>query len=153
MYLVYDRAVQTERLVDALERIVIGAVSLTTRALAEAAPGADLTFPQWRAIVVLGEDDDGARVGAVALRVGTTQPATGRLLRRLERRGLVVLATDETDRRATRASLTHEGRQVRAAIIASRRAALVAIAEMEPTDRARCDRFVEALADAFARFA
>lgn len=145
---------QTDDLVNALERIAVGAVSLTTRALAQAAPGVDLTFPQWRAMLVLGEDDDGARVGAIALRVGTTQPASGRLLRRLERRGLVALATDEADRRATRARLTPEGRRVRAAILASRRAELLEIAaSTDPTERVLCGRLIEALATRFGRFA
>lgn len=145
---------QTDELVDALERVAVGAVSLTTRALAQAAPGADLTFPQWRALLVLGEDDAGVRVGAIALRVGTTQPATGRLLRRLERRGLVALAADEADRRATRVRLTPEGHQVRTSILASRRAALLEIAEsMDPVDREMCDPLIEALATEFGRFA
>src|SRR5664279_6626766 len=72
-----------------LERIAVGAVGLTTRALAEADTGFELTFPQWRALLVLGAGDDGARIGEVATRVGVTVPATSRLLRRLERRGLV----------------------------------------------------------------
>lgn len=145
---------RTKDLVDALEAIAVGAVSLTARALAEAAPGVELTFPQWRAIVVLGEEDDGARVGAVALRVGTTQPATGRLLRRLERRGLVALAMDEADRRATRAQLTPEGRRVCAAILRTRRAALAEIvATTDATQRVTGDGLVKALAAAFGRFA
>lgn len=145
---------RTKDLVDALEAIAVGAVSLTARALAEAAPGVELTFPQWRAIVVLGEEDDGARVGAVALRVGTTQPATGRLLRRLARRGLVALAIDEADRRATRAQLTPEGQRVRAAILRTRRAALKeVVATTDATQRVTGDGLVEAIAAAFGRFA
>lgn len=111
-----------------LERIVVGAVGLTTRALAMADTGFELTFPQWRALLVLGEGDDGARIGEVAARVGVTLPATSRLLRRLERRGLTALAPDERDRRATRARLTIRGRGVRAAILEDRRAALREIA-------------------------
>ncbi len=145
---------QPDALVDALEQIAVGAVSLTTHALGQAAPGVDLTFPQWRALLVLGEDEDGARVGAIALRVGTTQPASGRLLRRLERRGLVAMATDEADRRATRARLTPEGVRVRAVILASRRAALLEIATAtDPTERMMCDSLIEALATEFGRFA
>ncbi len=64
-------------LVAALEQIAIGAVGLTTRALAEAAPGVELTLPQWRALFIVGESADGARVGEVAVRVGVTVPATG----------------------------------------------------------------------------
>ncbi len=111
-----------------LERIVVGAVGLTTRALAQADTGFELTFPQWRALLVLGEREDGARIGEVAARVGVTLPATSRLLRRLERRGLTALAPDELDRRAKRARLTDRGRAVREAILDHRRATLRDIA-------------------------
>ncbi len=112
-----------------LEHVVIGAVGLTTRALEQAAPGVDLTFSQWRALLILGEAPDGFRVGEVAGRVGVTLPATSRMLRRLERRALVALAPDDADRRATRARLTRRGREVRDAIVAFRRSALREIAE------------------------
>ncbi len=148
------RRMDPEPQVDALERIVVGAVGLTTHALAEAAPDIDLTFPQWRAILILGEGADGARVGAVAARVGVTLPATSRLLRRLERRGLVSLATDEADRRATRARLTERGRGVRAAILAYRRASLRAMAAhiAAPEDAGPAETIVR-LAAAFEAFA
>ena len=115
-----------------LERIAVGAVGLTTRALAIADAGFELTFPQWRALLVLGEGDDGARIGEVAARVGVTLPATSRLLRRLERRGLTALAVDEHDRRAMRARLTDRGRAVREAILTHRRAAIREIATALP---------------------
>jgi len=111
-----------------LEGIVVGSVGLTARALAQADTGFELTFSQWRALLVLGEGEDGARIGEVAARVGVTLPATSRLLRRLERRGLTALAPDELDRRATRARLTSRGRAVREAILAHRRAALREVA-------------------------
>jgi DNA-binding MarR family transcriptional regulator len=146
--------VDTTNRVAALERIVIGAVGLTTRALSEAAPGADLTFPQWRALLILGEDAAGARVGQVATRVGVTLPATSRLLRRLEQRGFVTLATDEVDRRATRARLTPAGEEVRAAILAYRGAALREIADRLETGPARpSGATIDALGDAFGSFA
>lgn len=113
-----------DALASSMERFAVAAVALTARALAEADGGADLTFPQWRAVVVLGERADGARIGEVAARVGVTIPATSRLLRRLERRGLVALGVDEQDRRATRARLTDRGVAVRAAILRHRQAVL-----------------------------
>lgn len=119
---------ENEALVAALERLAIGAVDITTRALGAAAPAVDLTFPQWRALLLLGDAPDGARISVVAVNVGVTVPATSRMLRRLEHRGLVALAIDETDRRATRARLTTHGADVRARIMASRRAALGTIA-------------------------
>jgi DNA-binding MarR family transcriptional regulator len=121
-----------DSLTDDLERIVVGAVGLTTRSLASTEADYELTFPQWRAILILGGLADGARIGEVAARVGGTLPATSRLLRRLERRGLTTLAVDEQDRRATRARLTGHGRAVRAAILAHRREALREIAAALP---------------------
>src|SRR5574337_747844 len=88
-------------LVDVLERLVVGAVGLTTVALEEEGAAVELTFPQWRALVVVGERTSGIRVGLVAVRIGASVPATSRLLRRMEDRGLVRSARDESDRRAT----------------------------------------------------
>ena len=143
-----------DALADELERIAVGAVGLTTRALAHADTGHELTFPQWRALLVLGEDADGARVGAVATRVGVTLPATSRLLRRLERRGLTSLSVDELDRRATRARLTERGRTVRSAILARRRAALREIALGLPhPGKLGLERGLRAIAAELERFA
>jgi DNA-binding MarR family transcriptional regulator len=134
----------------ALERIVVGAVALTTRSFAEAEPGLDLTFPQWRALMILGEADGGERIGAVAARVGVTLPATGRLLRRLERRGLVTLSIDETDRRATRARLTQKGTEVRAALLRYRRQALTEVAaRLGAQDQDAIGQALERLAGSF----
>jgi DNA-binding MarR family transcriptional regulator len=152
------RAAQTPSAADALaadlERIAVGAVGLTTRALAEADTGFELTFPQWRVIVVLGERADGARIGEVAARVGVTIPATSRLLRRLERRGLVVLAVDEQDRRATRARLTDRGLAVRTAILRHRRAVLrEVVATLSDPERLDLADGLGAIAAGLDRFA
>jgi DNA-binding MarR family transcriptional regulator len=116
------------RIADDLERIVVGAVGLTTEALARAETDFEMTFPQWRAVLVVGGNADGVRVGEVAARVGVTLPATGRLLRRLERRGLTSLTADADDRRATRVRLTTRGHEIRSAILAHRRVVLDRIA-------------------------
>ncbi|HET7180893.1 MAG TPA: MarR family transcriptional regulator [Candidatus Limnocylindrales bacterium] len=105
-----------------LERLVVAGVAITTRALADASDDWELTFPQWRALLIVGEADDGATVSAVAARVGVTVPATSRLLQRLARRGLLNATSDEQDRRATRARLTARGIAVRERIIGRRRA-------------------------------
>ena len=141
-------------LADDLERIAVGTVGLTTRVLTEAASPYELTFPQWRTLLVVGGAPAGARVGTVASRVGATLPATGRLLRRLERRGLLALAVDEQDRRATRATLTDEGHRVRAAILAQRQAALREIAAGLPASaHADLATGLRAIANALERFA
>ncbi len=132
-----DSAV-AQALADDLERIAIGAVGLTTRAFTLAARELDLTFPQWRALLVTGEDPSGMRISAVATRLGVTVPTTSRLVRRLERRGLFSLTVDEQDRRATRVALTARGLAARTAILANRRAALRDIAADLP-DAAHVD--------------
>ncbi len=124
-------------LAQVLEQITMGAVGVTTRALAEATPGFELTFPQWRALLILGAEQDGARLSEVAERVGVTLPATGRLLRRLERRGLLALETDPDDRRATRARLTEAGQATRDAILAFRRRMLTDVAHAVTSPRHR----------------
>ena len=143
-----------DAIADDLERIAIGAVGLTTRALAGAETDFELTFPQWRAILVVGLDPDGARVGEVAARVGVTLPATSRLLRRLERRGLTTLGSDMTDRRATRVRLTERGHGIRSAILARRRAALEHIAATLPeAERRDLAAGLRLVATGFERFA
>jgi DNA-binding MarR family transcriptional regulator len=140
--------------IGALERIVIGAVGITTQALAQAAPDVELTFSQWRALLILGDPPSGRRVGEVAARVGVTLPATSRLLRRLDRRGLVALAPDEADRRATRATLTGQGAGVRDAILAFRRAALRDVAEhATAAGRGIAGPEIDSLAASFERYA
>jgi len=147
-------AMDPDALTEALERVAVGAVGMTNLSLGHAGPGDELTFQQWRALVILGQRPDGARIGEVAARVGVTVPATSRLLRRLARRGLVDLATDPGDRRAIRASLSTHGQAVREAILSARRVHIRAIAELvdgrEPGD---LKTGLEAIAAAFDRFA
>jgi DNA-binding MarR family transcriptional regulator len=127
----------TERsLTDLLERLVLAGVAITTRALTEATPDLDLTFPQWRVLLVVGERPEGATVSEVSTRVGVTVPATSRQLRRLARRGLLEIARDERDRRAARARLTERGTAARDAILQYRRARLEEVAKRLPMPRA-----------------
>lgn len=118
-----------DEIVDWLAGIVLGGVAITTTALARASDGQELTFTQWRAILFVGDAEEGCRVGEVASMLGAALPATSRLLRRLERRGLLTLERDERDRRATRARLTDEGSSLRAAVLDYRKAEIAAIVE------------------------
>ena len=108
-----------EELFEAIELLVFGAIGLTSFALAQSSL-AELTLHQWRALVVIGRAGS-IRVGEVALQIGTGLSATSRLLSRLERRGYLTSARDETDRRATNVRLTPLGEQVRVAVIERRR--------------------------------
>ena len=113
---------------DLLERLFVAGVAITTRALSEATPDLDLTFPQWRVLLIVGEGGDGATVSEVAARVGVTVPATSRQLRRLARRGLLVITRDARDRRAARARLTEAGSAVRDQILGDRHRRIAATA-------------------------
>lgn len=112
---------EDERVVEAIERLMVESVGITTVALAQATPGVELTFPQWRALMVIGTSEHGIRVGDIAGRLGSAVPTTSRLLRRLERRGLLSAARDEADRRATLVGLTPAGERLRATIVERRR--------------------------------
>ena len=138
----------TRAIVDALERVVFAGVALTTRALSEARADLDLTLAQWRVLVVLGEDEDGATISQVAGRIGVTLPATSRQLRRLERRGLVDISRDERDRRATRVQLTRLGRSARDDVISFRRRRIAQIAaslDLDPAMATPLARIADAL--------
>lgn len=140
------------RLVDALEGLVVGAVGMTTAALEAFAPAVELTLAQWRALVVVARGD-GIRIGEIGARVGMGVPSTSRLVRRLERRGLVVTERDESDRRATLVRATPAGHELWTSLVDHRRAL---IAEMvDSLGRPLPGRIVadvEALEAAFARY-
>lgn len=137
-----------DEIVEWLAGIVFGGVAITTTALQAAADGQELTFTQWRAILRVGEVDDGCRVGEVAARLNAALPATSRLLRRLERRGLLTLERDESDRRATRARLTESGALLRSSVLAYRKKEIAAIVdEVQPS--AAADRVLRELASRF----
>ncbi|HEY6013494.1 MAG TPA: helix-turn-helix domain-containing protein, partial [Candidatus Limnocylindrales bacterium] len=80
-----------DRILAALDRLAAASVGLTTVALAE--HGRDLTLPQWRALVVISTST-GLRASDVADRVGMSRPSMSRLIRRLQRRGVIVVEDD-----------------------------------------------------------
>lgn len=106
-------------IVEPLETLMFEAIGLTTIALSVAAAG-ELTLPQWRALVVIGRAR-ALRVGDIAATIGMTLPSTSRLVRRLERNGLVTTGRDESDRRATLVQLSPEGRVLREKVVQCRR--------------------------------
>lgn len=108
------------RLVEALERLIVAAVGMTTVALAEFAPAAELTLAQWRALLVVARAD-GVRIGEIAARVDMGLPSASRLVRRLERRGLVTTERDEADRRGTIVRATGTGLQLWKSLVDYRR--------------------------------
>ena len=102
----------TEDLVSVLERLVVGSVAITARAIAAA--DADLTFMQWRVLLVVGECEDGHAVGEIATRIGAHASPASRVVSRLKRRGLVSTSKREPDKRVVCIRLTETGRNLRA---------------------------------------
>jgi DNA-binding MarR family transcriptional regulator len=134
----------------ALEAVAFGSVAVTTRALATV--GLELTFAQWRVLVIVGERPDGATVTEIAARLGAEISPVSRLVSRIARRGLVATAKDDRDRRVTRVAITESGRDLRETVLARRRALLLQVlavaGPIEPDTEAALDR----IGDAFRRY-
>lgn len=108
-----------QRVVGAVERVILAGVAITARALDGEAE--DLTFSQWRVLMVLGEQEADSHVRGVGDRVGVSAPSASRLLRRLEDRGLIELQRDLRDRRFMRVHLTLGGHAVLDRVLERRR--------------------------------
>ncbi len=115
-----------QRILDAIDTLALQLVAVTARALNEAADGLDLTLAQWRVMVVIGQRRAPLRVGEIAARIDASLPSTSRILRRLERRGLISTERDERDRRATLVHLTRSGVSARRKVLQLRRRTLAA---------------------------
>ncbi len=115
-------------------------VAITSRAVDEASRPGGLTFQQWRVLVVLGGADTGMRISELARRLGASGPSTSRIVRRLERHGLVELVRDQVDRRAVRATLSVGGSALRQKVIDRRRDLIVATVEVATYDDSMADR-------------
>ena len=139
--------------VEAIERLLVGGIGITALAIAEETDAVDLTLPQWRALVIAAEAD-GVRVGELAYRLGVKVPSASRLVRRLERRGLVTAVRDEDDRRATIVRPSPTGRRIRDSVISRRRRLIAtAAASAIPGVDAETIAIVDRIADALARYA
>lgn len=104
-----------------LERIAVASVAITARALAQVAP--ELTFIQWR-VLVLVDQPEGIGVGALATALGAKIAAMSRLVGRLHARGLVETHRGEADARVVLVTLTPAGAELRSRIVKRRRAEL-----------------------------
>jgi len=134
----------------ALERIAYGTVAVTTRALT--AVGLDLTFGQWRVLVIVGNDPDGTTMSDIALRLGAALSPTSRLVSRLAYRGLVTLVKDDVDRRVTRVALTDAGRTTRQAVLDQRLELLREVVAAADPVNAEALAALERIAEAFRRY-
>jgi len=106
---------------DALEILAFALVSLTSRAIATEVRHRELTFQQWRAIVVLGTGSAPLRISELAARIVASGPSASRIVRRLTERGLVEVGVDPRDRRAVIVRLSAAGADLRARVVARRR--------------------------------
>ncbi len=145
----YDWRV-TDHLIDLLERLVVGSVAITARAITAA--DANLTFVQWRVLVIVGERVDGATVGEIAARIGANASPASRLVSRLKRRGVVRTAKDDADGRITRVTLTEVGRDLRSRVLERRRRDLTVVLEAVSMTPAEAEA-VARLARSFESFA
>lgn len=139
-----------EGLTSALERIVYGGVAITNLALAETA--LEITLPQWRVLVVVGESSDGAAVSEIAGRIGAAVSPASKLVTRLERRGLLTTAKDTIDRRVTRVRLTEAGAALRAHVLDCRREYIVRALGSAGPAPGGVEGYVAKLGEAFAAF-
>ena len=134
----------------ALEAIAFGAVAITTRAIATV--GLELTFAQWRVLVVVGTSADGATVTEIASRLGAEISPVSRLVTRLARRGLVDARKDGHDRRVTRVTITDDGLEIRETVLARRREMLADVmAEAGPLTP-DVEAALERIGSAFGRY-
>jgi DNA-binding MarR family transcriptional regulator len=138
-------------LVQAIERILVSGIAITSTAIADAAASEELTLGQWRALAIVHASDR-LRIGELALRLAIAVPSASRLVRRLEDRGLVAPQRDELDRRATVIAMTPTGEAVFDAVT-DRRRALIADAVNGQVLDADTQRAIEALADRMNAFA
>jgi DNA-binding MarR family transcriptional regulator len=111
-------------LVDALLTATRAMVGLAARSLADL--DADVTLPQYRALVVLASRGP-QRVVDISTELGVN-PSTGtRMCDRLARKGLIRRYRSTTDRRALRLTLTPAGRQLVHEVTRRRSEELVAL--------------------------
>jgi DNA-binding MarR family transcriptional regulator len=134
----------------ALEAVALGSVAITTRALISTA--LELTFGQWRVLMIVGQDPHGATMSEIATRVGAEISPVSRMVGRLARRGLVMTTKDHRDRRVTRVTVTDHGRTMRAAVLARRRELLIVVLATVGPINAEAVAALERIGDGFRMF-
>lgn len=122
---------------DSLDRMAYATVAITSTALADVV-GTELTFLGWRTLVILGEATGPIRLTDLAERLRISRPSASKLVRRLERRGLLTLARNPIDGRGRLIGLAAEGARVRIAVT-QRRREILAAALTEPIPPAFAD--------------
>src|SRR5664280_925039 len=73
---------------DQLDQLAVELVAATNAAIVDVGAG-DLSFSQWRMLMVLGSSGGSLRIHEIAERVSASMSSASRLVGRMERRGLV----------------------------------------------------------------
>lgn len=138
------RTIAEDELTDAVLGLSRALVGIALRSVTEESE--DLTLVQFRALATL-KDHGSLRVAELATLLGVNSSTATRMATRLRRKGLITVASDRADRRATRLEITVDGHAVVAAVTARRHAVIARIARRIPEDRR------EAMVDAMQAFA
>ena len=112
--------------VDAQVQSAFATMAVLTRVAAEN----DLSLTQLRVLGILV--DRQPRISALAAYLGLEKSTLSGLIDRAERRGLLVRAPSQEDRRATEVALTDAGRALAARVRADVREALLSAGPLEP---------------------
>ncbi len=139
-----------EKLIEAFQDITRTSVAITAVVLAtvERRLGIQLTFPQYRTLVVLS---DGTKAPSeLANVIGVTRPAITKVARSLTSRGLVRRETGSGDRRMAELSLTGKGKALVEEVRRERAARFRVIVRDVPEDEAM--RLLGSLAELKAAF-
>jgi DNA-binding MarR family transcriptional regulator len=144
-----DDGEPVDDLVDALMTASRALLAVSTRSLAEV--DEDVTLPQYRALVVLGQHGPQRPVDLAAA-LSVTPPTATRMCDRLVAKGLVVRDRSEADRRAVTVSLSEAGQDLVGEVTARRRAELRVVLDQMPREHRAAvvqglRRFAEAAGD------
>ena len=118
---------------DQLDQLAVELVAVTNAAIYDVGAG-DLSFSQWRTLMVVGSSEGSLRVHEIADRVSASMPSASRLVRRMERRGLVSISRDPRDGRGRQIALTEEGEALRRKVLGRRRALILESLSELPQD-------------------
>lgn len=123
--------------VEALLDVLPGLVGLATRSIA--AVDADVTVPQYRALLLLAESGP-ETLGGLSQRLGVHPSTATRLCDRLVAKRLIVRRTAKADRREITLDLTRRGRQIVDDVTARRRSEFEQIVDEMSTAQRRALR-------------